>query len=101
MMSMRITNKSGVRISYEQFARFVENEVRKDFNNRMLNEIGSWMELIEIVDVNEYLSTAVAFFRIDMGNPTKIHDTFEFLNNAMRATQFFLFNNNECDNCHD
>jgi hypothetical protein len=101
MMTMRITNKSGVRISYEQFAGFIENEVRKNFNNRQLNEIGSWMELAEIVDVNEYLSRGVAFFRIDMGNQATIHDTFEFLNNAMRATQFLLFNNNGCENCHD
>ena len=100
-MTMRITNKSGVRISYEQFALFIEHEVRRDFTNRELNEIGSWMELTDTVDVNEYLSSGVTHFRIDMGNPTTIHDTFEFLNNTMRYIQFLLFNNNGCDECHD
>jgi hypothetical protein len=94
MMTTHITNKSGVSISYEQVARFVENEVRKDFNNRQLLPIGSWSNLADIVDVNEYLSRAVTFFRIDMSNQATIHDTFRFMRNTIRATHWFLFKNN-------
>lgn len=93
-MNTHITNKSGVSISYEQFARFIEKQVRMDFTHRELFPIGSWVKLAEIVDVNEYLSSAVTYFRIDMGNEATTHDTFVFMRNAIRATHWFLFNNN-------
>jgi hypothetical protein len=94
MMTTHITNKSGVRISYEQFARFIEHEVRRDFTHRELYPIGSWSNLADLVDVNEYIASAVTHFRIDMDNDATIYDTFKFMRNTIRATHWFLFNNN-------
>ena len=91
MTTTNITNKSGVSISAEQVARFIETEVRNDFSQDELNEIETWGNLTDIVDVNEYLSRAVAFFRIDMSNQATIHDTFAFLNDVMRITNFIVF----------
>ena len=88
---MKITNKSGASISAEQVARFIQTEVHNEFSVDELTEIESWGNLSDIVDVNEYLSRAVKFFRIDMSNQETIHDTFAFLNDVMRIVNFIVF----------